>query len=102
MKLTAQIRLLPTPEQAKLLKETLVRANEACDYISSVAWDKRTFGKFALQKLGYQTVKDMFGLTAQVVVRCIAKVWDSYKLDKKTKREFKPLGAISYDDRILK
>lgn len=102
MKLTAQIRLLPTPEQAKLLKDTLVRANEACDYISGVAWDKRTFGKFGLQRLVYRSVREMFDLTAQVVVRCIGKVSDSYKLDKKTKREFKPLGAISYDERILK
>ena len=102
MKLTAQIRLLPTPEQAKLLKETLARANEACDYISTVAWEKRTFGKFALQKLVYVEVKEKFELSAQVVIRCLAKVCDSYKLDKKTKREFKPLGAISYDERILK
>lgn len=80
----------------------MVRANEACDYISGVAWDTRTFGKFALQKLVYAHVKETFGLTAQVVVRCIGKVADAYKLDKKTKREFRPLGAISYDSRILR
>jgi IS605 OrfB family transposase len=50
----------------------------------------------------YTEVREKFDLTAQVVIRCLAKVCDSYKLDKKTKREFKPLGAISYDDRILK
>ena len=36
-----------------------------------------------------------------MVVRCISKVADAYKLDKKIKREFKPLGGISYDSRIL-
>lgn len=102
MKLVAQVKLLPTPEQAEALKETMVRANEACDYISRVAWDTRTFGKFGLQKLVYQHVKETFSLTAQVVVRCIAKVADAYKLDKKTERMFKPLGAISYDSRILR
>ena len=29
----------------------------------------------------------------------IAKVADAYKLDKKVKREFKPLGSIAYDSR---
>jgi putative transposase len=33
--------------------------------------------------------------------RCIAKVSDTYKLDKKTQRTFAPLGAVAYDDRIL-
>jgi len=36
-----------------------------------------------------------------MVVRCIGKVADAYKLDKKTERTFKPLGSIAYDDRIL-
>lgn len=102
MKLTAQVKLLPTPEQAIALRETMVRANEACDYISGVAWDTRAFGKFKLQSLVYAHVKETFSLTAQVVVRCIGKVADAYKLDKKTKRSFKPLGAISYDSRILR
>lgn len=102
MKLVSQLKLLPTPEQTTALKETMKRANQACDYISEVAWDTRTFGKFGLQKLVYGHVKETFSLTAQVVIRCISKVADAYKLDKKTKRTFKPLGAISYDSRILR
>ena len=45
--------------------------------------------------------KNEFNLTAQIVVRCIAKVADAYKLNKETQRKFKPLGAITYDSRIL-
>ncbi len=37
-----------------------------------------------------------------MVIRAIAKVADAYKLDKRSKRTFKPLGAIAYDDRILR
>ena len=37
-----------------------------------------------------------------MVIRAIAKVADAYKLDKKRKRTFKALGAIAYDDRILR
>jgi hypothetical protein len=33
MKLTAQIKLIPTPEQADLLKQTLEAANAACKAI---------------------------------------------------------------------
>jgi putative transposase len=101
MKLITQVKLQTTSEQLAALKQTMQAANRACDYISSVAWDKKTFMRFALHKLVYQDVRKQFGLSAQVVVRCIAKVADAYKLDKRRKRKFKPQGAITYDDRIL-
>jgi IS605 OrfB family transposase len=101
MKLTAQLKLLPAPEQADALKRTLTAANAACDYISAVAWATRTFGTFALQKLCYQQVRETFGLSAQMTVRALGKVGDAYKLDKQTKRTFRPLASIAYDDRIL-
>jgi putative transposase len=101
MKLIAQLKLLPTPEQAHALRRTLETANAACDYISEIAWNTRTFGKFALQKVCYQDVRETFGLSAQMVVRALAKVGDAYKLDKQTKRTFRPLASIAYDDRIL-
>ncbi|MBX6311849.1 MAG: transposase [Isosphaeraceae bacterium] len=101
MKLIAQLKLQPTPEQADALKRTLEAANAACNAISDVAWETRTFGKFALQKLCYQDVRKQFGLSAQMTVRALAKVGDAYKLDKQTKRTFRPLASIAYDDRIL-
>jgi putative transposase len=36
-----------------------------------------------------------------MVVRCLAKVGDAYRLDKRRKRWFKPHGSIAYDERIL-
>lgn len=36
-----------------------------------------------------------------MIIRCISKVSDAYKLDKKVKREFRLLGGITYDSRIL-
>ncbi len=102
MKLIAQLQLKPTPEQAAALENTLKTANAACDFLSALAWEHQEFGKFGLQTLGYRVVKDRFELTAQVVIRCIAKVADAYKLDKKVQRTFKPVGSIAYDDRILR
>lgn len=101
MKLTVQMKLQPTPEQADALRRTLERANEACNYISRVAWEAKTFRQFAVHKLVYQPVRETFVLAAQMAIRCIAKVADAYKLDKKRKRTFAPHGAIAYDDRIL-
>jgi putative transposase len=76
-------------------------ANAACDYISQVAWQTKTFRQFSLHRQTYQAVRESFGLAAQLAVRCIAKVADAYKLDRKTLRTFQPQGAIPYDDRIL-
>jgi len=101
MKLTAQLKLLPTPEQADALRRTLETANAACNYISDVAWVTGTFGKFALQKLCYQDARERFGLAAQMTIRALAKVSDAYKLNKETKRTFRSHASIAYDDRIL-
>ncbi|MBI3913113.1 MAG: IS200/IS605 family element transposase accessory protein TnpB [Chloroflexi bacterium] len=102
MKLIAQVKLNTTPEQLAALKKTIKQANVAGNYISNVAWESKTFSQYRLHKLVYHTVRDKFELTAQVVIRCIAKVADAYKLDRKRQRAFKPLGAITYDDRILR
>jgi predicted transposase len=101
VKRTIQLKLLPTPEQAESLTRTLQTANAACDYISQVAWDARTFGQFPIHRLTYGAVRETFGIAAQLTVRCIAKVADAYKLDKQFRRTFAPLGAVAFDERIL-
>lgn len=101
MKLTLQIKLLPDKEQSQALLTTIKTANGICNKISNTAWQKKIFNQFKLHQLIYRDIKDSSGFSAQMVVRCISKVSDSYKLDKKTKRVFKPLGAITYDSRIL-
>lgn len=101
MKLTLQIKLLPNKEQSKSLLQTFKESNEACNEISNTAWEKREFNQYRLHHLVYRRTKDFFRLSAQMVVRCVSKVVDAYKLDKKRKRVFKPLGAITYDVRIL-
>ena len=102
MKLIAQVKLQVTQEQHFALLDTLQRANRACDALSAWAWEHQTYGQFAIHKARYATVRAEFDLTAQVVVRCISKVADAYKLDKAALRTFKPTGAIAYDDRILR
>ena len=101
VKLTLKIKLLPTDEQVNLLLDTLKEANAVCNAISDVAWGKRIFNNFKLHHEVYHAYKSTFKLSSQVLVRCIAKVADAYKLDKKVKREFRTLGSIGYDSRII-
>src|SRR5690606_27319402 len=102
MKLVAQVKLLPTPKQKAVLLATMERANAACNAISEAAWEAQAFGQYQMHRASYHAVKARFGLSAQVVVRCISKVADAYKLDKDRRRTFKPRGAIAYDSRILR
>lgn len=101
MKLIARIKLQPTKEQHALLLQTLEAANAACNHVSEVAWQERVFGQFALHKLQYANVRAQFGLGADVAVRVFAKVADGYRLDKRTKRTFKPHGAFPFNDRLV-
>lgn len=101
MKLILKIKILPTDEQRLLLLQTMEEANKACAYISDTAWANKTFGQFKIHHLCYDDVRQKFNLSAQMVVRCISKVADAYKLDHKKKREFRTYGSICYDSRIL-
>ena len=102
MKLTVAIKLLPTKEQALALEDTLRETNAAANAISEFAWSRRSFGQYKLHELCYHDIRARFGLSAQIVIRTIAKVADAYRSHKQRKCNFKSLGAIAYDDRILR
>jgi putative transposase len=97
----AQLKLLPTTDQADALTRTLEAANAAANSASMTAWQTQTFRAYDLQKLVYGELRARFGLSAQLMIRVLAKVGDSYKLDRKTQRTFSRYGSIAYDDRIL-
>ncbi len=91
--------------------------------MSEYAFSHKVFQSIALQKVLYHGIKADFGLSAQLVIRCLAKVSDSYKTlkaqirnhnrtggpatckpDKKrdlTQIVYRPTGAIAFDSRIL-
>lgn len=101
MNLTIKVKLLPTPEQAKALLETMEAFNNACNYISQVAFKERTFGQVGIHHLVYRQVRDQFGLSAQLTVRAMGKVSESYKINRSHLHIFKKHSAIVYDKRIL-
>ena len=101
MKLTVKVKLLPTEEQKSSLVKTIEVFNEACNYISKAAWREKTFGQVGLHHLCYRYVRDTYKLSAQLTVRAIGKVSESYRSNRKSGHIFKKHSAIVYDRRIL-
>lgn len=101
MKQTLMVKLAPTKEQYDVMLQTMERFNEACNYISQLAFDLQTANKFRIQKVVYRDVREEFGLSAQLTIRAISKVLEAYKRDRSIKPTFKPHSAMVYDQRIL-
>jgi putative transposase len=101
MKLTMQLKLLPTIEQSASLLATMERFNAACDALAAIAFASNCANKVELQKICYYDIRRDFGLSAQMTIRAISKVIEVYKRDKSIQPTFRPYGAIVYDERIL-
>lgn len=101
MKLTVKIKLLPDAKQKVSLIKTIEVFNEACNYISAIAFKEKKFGQVGLHRLCYYDVREKFGLSAQFTVRAIGKVSESYRAEKKRLHSFKKRSAIVYDQRLL-
>ena len=101
MKQTLIVKLAPTKEQQQSLLKTMEVFNEACNFITEVAFVLKTANKVRLQQETYRAVREKFQLSAQLTIRAISKVCEVYKRDKSVKPIFKPYGAIVYDQRIL-
>src|SRR5215213_6089819 len=64
VKLIAQVKLNPTKQQAKLLKQTIEQANATCDAISELAFNSQTFGQYAIHQAYYAHIRERSGLSA--------------------------------------
>jgi putative transposase len=101
MKITAQVKLNTTELEKEALLKTMVEFNEVCDGISVSVFESKIFKQFSIHKMLYYPIRDSFDLSAQLVVRAISKVSDSYKLDQLKRRSFRKYGAVTFDGRIL-
>jgi len=95
------VKLVPDDKQFGQLKQVMERFNKACNYIAGVAFKKRLANKIALHHILYYRIRKRFGLSAQMTVRAVSKVVETYKRDKSVKPIFKDHSAMVYDDRIL-
>ncbi len=101
MKQTLMIKLSPSQEQYKALLETMERFNEACNYASGKAFETFTYGQFHLHHLVYSYLREHYKLSAQMAVRAIAQVSESYKINRNVQHSFNIHSAMVYDQRIL-
>ena len=117
MNLTAQVKLLPDVDQVQLLKQTMMYFNDACNYVSKVAFQRKIYHHIALQKILIHDTTLYYHLRAkyptlnamQIQLVC-DKVADAYKPRlariKKTKRKlkkpctFRETSSIPYNQRI--
>jgi IS605 OrfB family transposase len=75
--------------------------NRACNYVAQIAFTTKVFSRFKLEKLSYRDVRldyPLSGAAAQLVAK---KVSEAYKIDKRKIRNFRKLGAIPLDRRVL-
>lgn len=102
MKLTIQLQLLPTQEQAQLLLDTMRRVNEAATFAARLGFEAGVFSQPSIHKLAYFKIREKFGLAAQLAVRAIGKAVECFSRDKKICPVFRPDSAITYDERNLR
>lgn len=102
MKLTLQLKLLPTADHAAALLDTMRRFNEAASFAARAGFDAKVFSRPSIQKLCYRDLRDKFGLSAQMAIRAISKASEAFSATgKEVCPAFRPDGAMTYDERIL-
>ncbi len=101
VKLTLQTQLLPETEQAQKLSATMEVFNTAADWLAGEAFKLQSANKVSLQKLYYKQLREDFGLSAQMVIRCIAQVCEAFSCDRSIKPRFRKYASIPYDQRMM-
>jgi IS605 OrfB family transposase len=101
MKLVLQMQLLPTPEQAAKLVDTMRAFNDAATFAARLGFDAGVFSRPSLHKLAYYEIRERFGLSAQLAVHAVFKAADCFSRDKKICPVFRADGSISYDPRNM-
>lgn len=95
------MHLLADEDGSKRLLDTMESFNAACNEIAETCFNEQTASKYTIQSLVYHTIREKYGLSAQLTIRAISKTCEAFKLNKKVKPEFKKHGSITYDSRIL-
>jgi IS605 OrfB family transposase len=78
--LTAKLKLLPTPEQHRLLRQTQLAYRDALNAVSQYAFAHgKTSNALALHRALYAEVRARFGLPSQLACSAIRQVAATYK-----------------------
>lgn len=101
VKLILQTQLLPDGDQARKLSATMQAFNAAADWLAGEAFRLKTANKVKLQQLYYNQLREDFGISSQMAIRCIAQVCEAYNRDKAIRPRFKKYASIPYDQRLM-
>ncbi|HEY3648955.1 MAG TPA: transposase [Streptosporangiaceae bacterium] len=77
VKLVAQVKLLPSPEQAADMKATLRACNDAANRVSAVAFGMTSRRNYDVRKRAYKEVRSR-GIGSQAAQHVIKKTCDAY------------------------
>lgn len=77
--LTAKIKLLPTEEQLKLLKETSDKYKQGCNYVSKIIHESCELSQKKLHMQTYYPLRNSFGLKSQMAQSVLKTVIARYK-----------------------
>jgi IS605 OrfB family transposase len=94
-------KLRVNQESAAALDATFQRFNAACNRLSQIAWEKRLFRPVPLHREAYHAIRAAFELPAQLTVRAIKKVTDSYTRDRSQQHTFGLRSAVIFDARCF-
>jgi len=101
VKTIAKMHLIADEIGSKRLLATMEAFNAACNEIAETCFAQQSASKYMIQTLVYHTIREKYGLSAQLCIRAIAKTCEAFKLNKKVQPKFKKHGSITYDARIL-
>jgi putative transposase len=77
VKIAVPVKLLPSPDVARALREELHGCNDGANYVSAVAFETGTMREYALRKLVYAELRDR-GIKSAAAQQLIKKVVDAY------------------------
>lgn len=95
---TICVKLSPTSEQSAALDATLLAFADGCNRAAEACRELNTSNKYTIQQSAYTTIRDQFGLSANLAVRAIARACAAHKLVRNA--SFSPTSA-DYDQRIF-
>lgn len=73
MKLTLPLKLAPTAEQKKLLTQTMVKFNQACDLAAWLGLDAGVYTQVDLHDVCYERLRKDFAIPSQMAIRAMGK-----------------------------
>ncbi len=97
MKITTTLRLEPPPEDRERLLSRLRVFNEACNWLSEIAFEEKRWNWLTLQRRAYRELRARFSLRSHEALVCIRKVASAYRHKRRRGKRavFRPLGALA-------